>query len=134
MAIINGKYSPLPPNSQLSCFNDLIKGCLQVSPVQRLTTSAILEQLAAIAESNGFDPREPANIEISTTQKVLPPTRPAPPTPSPTATQSNIGVSPARPAPPVPSSQPPPRPSPPQMQSQKNLGHQSSGKNNDFFF
>ncbi|XP_058808939.1 cyclin-G-associated kinase isoform X2 [Phymastichus coffea] len=78
LAIVNGKFTAPVLNAHLSCFNDLINGCLQVSPTQRMTTSNLLEQLAAIAESNGFDPREPASVEIA---KPAPPTRPAPPPP-----------------------------------------------------
>lgn len=55
LAIVNGKYAPLPPNPRLICLHDIVKGCLEVSPVRRLTTSMILERLAAIAESNNFE-------------------------------------------------------------------------------
>ncbi|CAK9818295.1 Cyclin-G-associated kinase [Anthophora quadrimaculata] len=102
LAIVNGKYPPLPPNPRLSCLHDIVKGCLEVSPVRRLTTSMILERLAAIAESNNFDPREPPKVEV--TVKTQPPPRPTPPPSTP--------VPPPRPSPPV--SAPPPRPSPAQ--------------------
>lgn len=36
-----------------------IGGCLQANPEHRLTISAILERVAAIAESNGFNLRAP---------------------------------------------------------------------------
>lgn len=71
-----------------------------MSPVRRLTTSMILERLAAIAESNNFDPREPSKVEVSS--KTPPPPRPAPPPNTPTP--------PPRPSPPV--NVPPPRPVP----------------------
>ncbi|CAL7942497.1 unnamed protein product [Xylocopa violacea] len=90
LAIVNGKYPPLPSNPRLACLHDIVKGCLDVSPVRRLTTSMILERLAAIAESNNFDPREPPKVEVPT--KAPPPPRPAQPPSTPT---------------------PPPRPSPP---------------------
>ncbi|KOC61652.1 Cyclin-G-associated kinase [Habropoda laboriosa] len=102
LAIVNGKYPPLPPNPRLSCLHDIVKGCLDVSPVRRLTTSMILERLAAIAESNNFDPREPPKVEVAV--KTQPPPRPTPPPSTPTP--------PPRPSPPV--SVPPPRPSPAQ--------------------
>ncbi|XP_031846486.1 cyclin-G-associated kinase isoform X2 [Nomia melanderi] len=101
LAIINGKYPPLPSNPRVSCFYDIVKGCLEVSPVKRLTTSMILERLAAIAESNNIDPREPPKVEV--VAKTPPPPRPAPP-------PSSTPAPPPRPSPPV--SVPPPRPAP----------------------
>ncbi|KZC09191.1 Cyclin-G-associated kinase [Dufourea novaeangliae] len=103
LAIVNGKYPSLPANPRLSCFHDIVRGCLEVSPVRRLTTSMILERLAAIAESNNFDPREPPKVEVVV--KTPPPPRPTPPpsTPAPP---------PPRPSPPV--TMPPPRPAPAQ--------------------
>ncbi|XP_046479500.1 cyclin-G-associated kinase [Neodiprion pinetum] len=100
LAIVNARYPPLPPNPRLACFHDLIKGCLQSSPVQRMTTATLLERLAAIAESNSFDPRESANIEPLTAAKPSPPPRPMP----------LPVVPPPRPSPPpaVPPSRPPP--------------------------
>ena len=100
LAVLNAKYAPLPPNPRFACFHDLIKGCLQISPVQRLTTSALLERLAAIAESNNFDPREPAKIDV-----VIKP--PAPPRPSPPPPAAA-----APPPRPPPAAAPPPRPAP----------------------
>ncbi|XP_017764332.1 PREDICTED: cyclin-G-associated kinase [Eufriesea mexicana] len=100
LAIVNGKYPPLPPNPRLACLHDIVKGCLEVSPVRRLTTSMILERLAAIAESNNFDPREPSKVEVSS--KTPPPPRPAQPPNTPTP--------PPRPSPPI--NVPPPRPVP----------------------
>ncbi|XP_051171936.1 cyclin-G-associated kinase [Leptopilina boulardi] len=106
LAVLNAKYAPLPPNPRYACFNDLIKGCLQISPVQRLTTSALLERLAAIAESNNFDPREPPKIDVVI--KPAAPPRPAPPPPTSAAP-------PPRPPPAtatVNTAPPPPRPVP----------------------
>ncbi|XP_034185349.2 cyclin-G-associated kinase [Osmia lignaria lignaria] len=115
LAIVNGKYSPLPANPRLACLHDIVKGCLDVSPVRRLTTSMILERLAAIAESNNFDPREPPKIEVPA--KTPPPPRPVPPpsTPAP----------PPRPSPPV--NVPPPRPAPVQTAVAKVPVAQSTG-------
>ncbi|XP_008549661.1 cyclin-G-associated kinase [Microplitis demolitor] len=89
LAIINAKYLVPTPNPRYSCMYDLIKGCLEPSPMKRMTTSILLERLAAIAESNNFDPREPADIEI----KAPPPPRPAPPPP--------VAPVPPRPSPPI---------------------------------
>ena len=105
LAVLNAKYAPMPPNPRFACFHDVIKGCLQISPIQRLTTATVLERLAAIAESNNFDPREPSKIHVVI--KPRSPTRP------PAVTQVDTG-SPSR-APlaltssprPAPISQPP---------------------------
>lgn len=104
--------------------------------MQRLTTSSILERLAAFAESNGFDPREPAKLEIpvAAPQKPPPPMRPAPPAPSSTAVGVH-GAPPPRPAPPVggpggPPSRPVPMPPHQQLHqgmAQKLPGQQGSG-------
>ncbi|KAF3427225.1 hypothetical protein E2986_07419 [Frieseomelitta varia] len=99
LAIVNGKYASLPPNPRLACLHDIVKGCLEVSPVRRLTTSMILERLAAIAESNNFDPREPPKVEVPV--KTPPPPRPVQPPPS-------TPTPPPRPSPPV--NAPPPKP------------------------
>ncbi|XP_011336649.1 cyclin-G-associated kinase isoform X2 [Ooceraea biroi] len=103
LAIVNGKYPPVPPNPRYACLHDLVKGCLHTSPIQRLTTAQLLERLAAIAESNNFDPREPAGIEV--TIKPSPPPRPTPPPPA------NTPTPPPRPTPPA-AAMPPPRPAP----------------------
>ncbi|KAK2578217.1 hypothetical protein KPH14_009762 [Odynerus spinipes] len=107
LAILNAKYSPLPPNPRLACLHELIKGCLHVSPMQRLTTAMLLERIAAIAESNNFDPREPPKVEIVT--KPPPPPRPTPP--------SNTQTPPPKPAPAA--AMPPSRPIPPQQSTIK---------------
>ncbi|CAD6207958.1 GSCOCG00003216001-RA-CDS [Cotesia congregata] len=78
LAIINAKYSPPTPNPRYECIYELVRGCLEPSPIKRMTTSILLERLAAIAESNNFDPREPANIEIKAPP--APPPRISPPT------------------------------------------------------
>ncbi|XP_066598414.1 cyclin-G-associated kinase [Prorops nasuta] len=106
LAMVNAKYPPLPQNPRYACLHELIKGCLCVSPVERLTTSMILERLAAIGESNNFDLREAAKIEV--TVKPSPPPRPTPP-------PSNNPTPPPRPAPPT--AMPPPR-QPPTVQQQ----------------
>lgn len=115
MAIVNSKYPPLPPNPRYTCLHDLVKGCLQVSPIQRLTTATLLERLAAIAESNDFDPREPARIEVVI--KSSPPPRPTPP--------QSTSAAPPRPTPPV--TMPPPKPAPAQITVSKASAPQATG-------
>lgn len=109
---MNGKYPPLPPNPRYACLHDLVKGCLQVSPIQRLTTAQLLERLAAIAESNDFDPREPPQIEIVAIRP-SPPPRPTPPPPPPSSSSSSSSNTPPPPPRPThPVMIPPPRPAP----------------------
>ncbi|KAG7212508.1 hypothetical protein KM043_012818 [Ampulex compressa] len=115
LAIVNGKYPQIPPNPRFACLNELVRGCLQVSVVERLTTSMLLERLAAVAESNNFDPREPPSIEV--TLKPPPPPRPTPPPSTPTP--------PPRPSPPV--AMPPPRPAPIQTAAAKVPATQPTG-------
>lgn len=118
LAIVNGKYPPLPPNPRYACLHDLVKGCLHVSPIQRLTTATLLERLAAIAESNDFDPREPARIEVAV--KPSPPPRPTPPQPANTQP-----APPPRPNPPA--AMPAPRPAPVQTAVSKLPAAQGTG-------
>ncbi|CAB0040308.1 unnamed protein product [Trichogramma brassicae] len=102
--------------------SELVGQNLDVNGVKLRVTRLIAE--AAIAESNGFDPREAANIEpIKPAQPVIPP-RPGP--------HNAAAVPPPRPAPPGSNSsmQPPPRPGPPRPgppQGQYGQPQQSSG-------
>ncbi|XP_047343774.1 cyclin-G-associated kinase isoform X2 [Vespa velutina] len=107
LAILNAKYPPLPPNPRLACLHELIKGCLNISPTQRLTAAMLLDRLAAIAESNNFDPRESPKVE--TAIKPLPPPRPTPP--------SNTQTPPPKPA--STATMPPLRPVPIQQSTVK---------------
>ncbi|KAF7414420.1 hypothetical protein HZH68_002909 [Vespula germanica] len=107
LAILNAKYPPLPPNPRLACLYELIKGCLNISPTQRLTAAMLLDRLAAIAESNNFDLREPPKVEIAI--KPPPPPRPTPP--------SNTQTSPPKPA--STTAMPPLRPVPIQQSTVK---------------
>lgn len=91
----------------------LLGGCLKANPDTRMTISDILERLAAISESMGYDLKEPLNIEgkrVSSSANHSPshgvqneqmkpskpaqPSRPPPPAPS-------SGNAPQRPEPPL---------------------------------
>ncbi|XP_049959498.1 cyclin-G-associated kinase isoform X1 [Schistocerca serialis cubense] len=63
LRIINGNYTIPSSDAKYSCFHEIIRGCLQVNPLQRLTVSDILERLAAIAETKGFNLKEPLSLE-----------------------------------------------------------------------
>jgi cyclin G-associated kinase len=62
LRIINANYN-LPVDPKYSCFHDIIRGCLQVNPEQRLTVTGVLERIAAIAESNGYNLRAPLQFQ-----------------------------------------------------------------------
>lgn len=77
-------------------FTHISGGCLQANPEHRLSISGILERIAAIAESNGYNLKAPlilsqdsdsesSNVNNTCTNdvKVPPPTRPAPPSMEP---------------------------------------------------
>ncbi|XP_018320336.1 cyclin-G-associated kinase isoform X2 [Agrilus planipennis] len=89
LRIINGNYT-IPPDSRYTCFHNIIKGCLQVDPKQRLTILGVLEQIAAVAETKNYNLKAPINIKIkqniqnnvNNTERNVPPARPAPPSPA----------------------------------------------------
>ncbi|KRT79243.1 protein kinase [Oryctes borbonicus] len=113
LRIINANYT-LPPDPKYSCFHSIIRGCFQVDPEKRLTALEILERLAAIAESNGYNLKAPLDITAQPTTstpndlltndlnnangiRTAPPPRPVQPSPAhnvprpppPAASQSN---------------------------------------------
>ncbi|XP_074031874.1 LOW QUALITY PROTEIN: cyclin-G-associated kinase [Leptinotarsa decemlineata] len=114
LRILNANYT-IPPDPRYSCFHDIIRGCFQANPDQRLTISGVLERIAAVAESNGYNLRSP--LILSTPQQKIgeaesnlldgnynnevkaPPPRPAPPT-KPTNELPRPSQPPQRPAPP----------------------------------
>ncbi|XP_069674893.1 cyclin-G-associated kinase isoform X3 [Periplaneta americana] len=127
LRILNGNYTIPPGDLKYSCFHDIIRGCLQVNPVQRMTVADILERLAAIAETKNINFKEPlvlegkridsssspahtvntppsANHNMNSSDAAHPPPRPPPARPPP--------ASHTTPEPPSRPSQPPSRPSP----------------------
>ncbi|XP_044754346.1 cyclin-G-associated kinase isoform X2 [Coccinella septempunctata] len=113
LRILNANYT-IPQDPKFSCFHEIIRGCFQANPLQRLTITDLLERIAAIAESNGFNPKTPLKIPSNNVIKE-------------DASEGSNGVRPqppARPAMPIdrkdlkssPSNQPPrpPQPSIPQ--------------------
>lgn len=63
LAILNANYTIPAGDAKYSCFHDIIRGCLQVNPEQRLTVPAILERLAAIAEARNYNLKEPLKLD-----------------------------------------------------------------------
>ncbi|XP_060528873.1 cyclin-G-associated kinase [Cylas formicarius] len=54
LRIINANYT-LPPDPRYACFHNVLKGCFQANPEHRITITGILERLAAIGESLGYN-------------------------------------------------------------------------------
>ncbi|XP_050499686.1 cyclin-G-associated kinase [Diabrotica virgifera virgifera] len=142
LRIMNANYN-IPPDPKFSCFHEIIRGCLQANPQERITVSDILERLAAIAESNGYDLKAPLILSTpqhkssepqsqstfydgpSNNATKVPPSRPAPPTvdaPRPPPQQA-----PPRPTP------PPQRHSPPQQQQQQQQQRPMEAKQSGLF-
>ncbi|PZC73481.1 hypothetical protein B5X24_HaOG209502 [Helicoverpa armigera] len=63
LAILNGNYNLNPNDQRYKCFHEVISGCLTVNPEERLTISSVLERLAAIAESNNVNLKQPLKFE-----------------------------------------------------------------------
>ncbi|KAJ8945124.1 hypothetical protein NQ318_001589 [Aromia moschata] len=122
LRIINANYT-LPNDSKYSCFHDIIRGCLQANPEQRLTITGILERIAAVAETRGCNLRAPLVFQQKTVDSEsnhldgnhnngvkVPPPRPAPPPQEP-----------IQPPQPVPQGPLPQRPMPPAQQKQADI-------------
>lgn len=65
LRIINANYT-IPPDPTFSCFHEIIRGCLQANPQQRISINVVLEMVAAIAESHKYDLKAP--LILSTPQ------------------------------------------------------------------
>lgn len=63
LAILNGNYNLNPNDQRYKCFHEIISGCLTVNPAERLTINSVLERLAAIAESNNVNLKQPLKFE-----------------------------------------------------------------------
>ncbi|XP_029716298.2 cyclin-G-associated kinase [Aedes albopictus] len=101
LRIINANYT-IPNDSRYACFNEIIKGCLQVDPAQRFDVSMILERLAAISETKGWSLKGPLTLDGKPLN-----TPPSGPTPNPSPMHHPEAVvanhhPPQRPAPPRP--------------------------------
>ncbi|CAH1122615.1 unnamed protein product [Ceutorhynchus assimilis] len=130
LRIINGNYT-IPPDPKFSCFHDIIRGCFQTNPEHRLTITGILERLAAIAETRGYNLKAPLPFKIDLIQEYqgngdclanntpthkVPPPRPEQPSPA----HHPNGTKPERPLQPTPPrpAPPPQRPAPPEHRHQ----------------
>lgn len=129
LRIINANYI-LPPDPKYACFHHIIKGCFQSNPDQRPTVAVILEKLAAIAETKGYNLKAPLPIKSTHIQQEQgngdcltnsTPTHKVPP-PRPSAQPSPVhhvnGARPERPSQPAPQRTPPPPQRPPAPSNQ----------------
>ncbi|XP_071513267.1 cyclin-G-associated kinase-like isoform X2 [Panulirus ornatus] len=121
LKIVNGNFAIPANDGKYDCFHELIRGMLRVDPDQRFKVSDVLERLAAIAETKGFDMKAPLTIRCKKIDLTAPVHQP----------ESNGRVSdrrsappdrpPARPPAPAPRSPVPQRPPPPSSQPQQGV-------------
>ncbi|XP_045446262.1 cyclin-G-associated kinase [Melitaea cinxia] len=102
LAILNGNYNLNPNDQRYKCFHEIISGCLTVNPEQRLPISSVLERLAAIAESNNVNLKQPLKFERKKVEQSVATSSPACKEPMPNSQE------PVNPRPPEPSRPPPP--------------------------
>ncbi|XP_013184450.1 cyclin-G-associated kinase [Amyelois transitella] len=107
LAILNGNYNLNPNDQRNKCFHDIIHGCLTVNPEERLTINSVLERLAAIAESNNVNLKQPLKFERKKVEQSVATSSPASKDPA-SASQEVPNSRPPEPARPPPPSRPPP--------------------------
>lgn len=105
LRILNANYS-LPQDQKYSCFHSIIKSCLQICPTDRPTIVGTLEQIAALAETKGYNLKAPLNVKPKSTNSDLHVGQ---------GDTNHVSKVPARPPPPSPAHQPV-RPAPPRPQ------------------
>ncbi|KAK4294346.1 hypothetical protein Pmani_033019 [Petrolisthes manimaculis] len=62
LRIVNGNFAIPSNDGKYDCFHELIRGTLRVDPSQRFKVSDMLERLAAVAETKGFNMKAPLTI------------------------------------------------------------------------
>ncbi|XP_053602975.1 cyclin-G-associated kinase isoform X2 [Plodia interpunctella] len=107
LAILNGNYNLNPNDQKNKCFHEIIHGCLTVNPEERLTINSVLERLAAIAESNNVNLKQPLKFERKKVEQSVATSSPAVKDPAPIS-QEVPNSRPPEPARPPPPSRPPP--------------------------
>ncbi|XP_045764803.1 cyclin-G-associated kinase isoform X2 [Maniola jurtina] len=102
LAILNGNYNLNPNDQRYKCFHEIISGCLTVNPEARLAISGVLERLAAIAESNNINLKQPLKFERKKVEQSVATSSPVNREAVPNSQE------PANPRPPEPARPPPP--------------------------
>ncbi|XP_046960103.1 cyclin-G-associated kinase [Vanessa cardui] len=109
LAILNGNYNLNPNDQRYKCFHEIINGCLTVNPEERLPISSVLERLAAIAESNNVNLKQPLKFERKKVEQSVATSSPAVTDPVPKS-QEPVSPRPPEPARPPPPARPPAAP------------------------
>ncbi|XP_026328227.1 cyclin-G-associated kinase isoform X2 [Hyposmocoma kahamanoa] len=107
LAILNGNYNLNPNDQRFKCFHEIISGCLTVNPQARLAISSVLERVAAIAESNNVNLKQPLKFERKKVEQSVATSSPG----NKKSTNNDVVVSNqevSNPKPPEPSRPPPP--------------------------
>lgn len=127
LRIINANFV-IPAETTYQDFHPIIRSCLKVNPAERASVADVLGQVAAVADTRGFNLKEPLNLEgkrldaasVAQYQQQAQTAQPGAPGQSPSApprTSSN-STPPQKPLPPRPASSPARQPSPtPQQQT-----------------
>ncbi|PNF37550.1 Cyclin-G-associated kinase [Cryptotermes secundus] len=119
LRILNGNYTIPPGDLKYSCYHDIIRGCLQVNPAQRMTVADILERLAAVAETRNINLKEPLVLEGKRIDSSSSPAHTV--NEPPTATHDNMNSSNAV-------HHPPPRPPPARPHSAPDTHPEAPGR------
>ncbi|XP_008484980.1 cyclin-G-associated kinase-like [Diaphorina citri] len=63
LRILNANYTIPANDTKYTDFHPIIRGCLQVDPTKRFSIHDVLERLAAIAETRGYNVKEPLALQ-----------------------------------------------------------------------
>ena len=106
--IVNGNFSIPANDGKYECFHELLRGTLRVDPATRFKISDVLERLAAIGETKGYNLKAPLDLKLKVLEIASPvQNHPRPSLPErPPAPRSPVSqrAQPSRPPPPSGSS------------------------------
>ncbi|KAL1459931.1 hypothetical protein WDU94_011876 [Cyamophila willieti] len=71
LRILNANYTIPANDTKYTDFHPIIRGCLQADPSKRLSIDDVLERLASIAETRGFNMKEPLDLQVMKPKPVL---------------------------------------------------------------
>ncbi|XP_045493731.1 cyclin-G-associated kinase [Colias croceus] len=101
LAILNGNYTLNPNDQRYKCFHEIISGCLTVNPEMRMSISGVLERLAAIAETQNVNMKQPLKFERKKVEQSVATSSPGVKDNGPTIPEVSRPPEPARPPPPA---------------------------------
>uniref|UniRef100_A0A8D8VCG1 Cyclin-G-associated kinase n=1 Tax=Cacopsylla melanoneura TaxID=428564 RepID=A0A8D8VCG1_9HEMI len=64
LRILNANYTIPVGDTKYTDFHSIIRGCLQADPSKRLSIDDVLERLASIAETRGYNIKEPLDLQV----------------------------------------------------------------------